>query len=232
MPKARSVEAKLKKMMAQLNHGRHLTKPQFKEASRLSTAQKTDRNIRHNVTHWQNRFLIPLEILAIPWTQEILDTLFFQGRWNLVVYPRSAEGIPGIFLSAFSHSGWGHLMGNSIAFAIFSWLILAKSTKDFWITFVIGWIGGGFACWLLGPQAAHGLSGVVYTLFGYLLAIGWLEKRFLPLLISAFVMINFSYFVWGVFPTDSRIAWWGHLFGFLLGVFSAYGVYREPKQHI
>lgn len=188
--------------------------------------------MKHNLTQWQNRFLLPLEILLVPWTQEIIDTLFFKGRWNLVVYPRSVEGIPGIFLSAFSHSGWGHLIGNSIAFSIFSWLILAKSTKDFWITFVLGWIGGGFACWLLGPQAAHGLSGVVYTLFGYLIVIGWLEKRFLPLLISAFVMVNFSYVVWGIFPTDSRIAWWGHLIGFLLGVFSAYGVYREPKERI
>jgi membrane associated rhomboid family serine protease len=204
----------------------------FKINSELATDQKMDNSTKHNVASLQNRFLIPLEILLIPWAQESLDTLVFQGRWNLVIYPRSVEGIPGIFLSAFSHSGWGHLIGNSIAFAIFSWLILAKSTKDFWITFLLGWVGGGFACWLLGPQAAHGLSGVVYTLFGYLLVIGWLEKRFLPLLLSAFVVFNFSYFVWGVFPMDSRIAWWGHLFGFLLGVFSAYGVYREPKRNL
>jgi membrane associated rhomboid family serine protease len=230
MPKDPSVEAKLKKMMAQLDHERNLPKSHNKATSSRS-ADRATQGIKHNVTQWQNRFLIPLEILLIPWAQEIIDQLFFQGRWNLVVYPRSVEGIPGIFLSAFSHSGWGHLLGNSIAFLIFSWLILTKSTKDFWIVFLIGWLGGGFTCWLLGLQAVHGLSGVVYTLFGYLLAIGWLEKRLFPLLISVFVVVNFSYFVWGVFPTDARIAWWGHLFGFLLGVFSAYGVYREPKRH-
>lgn len=177
---------------------------------------------------WKGKAVLPLEILAVPWVQEIVDQVFFRGRWNLPVHPRSLDGIPGIFLSAFSHGNFAHLIGNSIAFTLFSWLILAKSKRDYWITFCIGWIGGGFANWLLGPQSAHGLSGVVYTLFGYLLVIGWLEKRFGSLLISVFVLINYSAFIWGVFPTQPMVAWWGHLFGFILGIFAAYGVYREP----
>jgi membrane associated rhomboid family serine protease len=182
---------------------------------------------------WQNlkhRFLLPLEILMIPWVQEIIDQVVFQGRWNLALHPRSVEGLPGIFLAAFSHGGFAHLIGNSIAFAIFSWLILIKSQKDFWYSFLIGWIGGGIVCWLLGPQSAHGLSGVVYTLFGYLLFIGWLEKRLVSLGISVFVLVNYSSAIWGIFPNHPMVAWWGHLFGFLLGIFTAYGVYREPGQ--
>ncbi|HEY9736643.1 MAG TPA: rhomboid family intramembrane serine protease [Trichocoleus sp.] len=174
--------------------------------------------------------MLPLMILAVPWVQEIVDQVAFRGYWNLPVHPRSLDGIQGIFLSAFSHSGFPHLIGNSIAFAIFSWLILLKNRRDYWITFLIGWLGGGLACWLLGPGSAHGLSGVVYTLFGYLLVIGWLEKRLVPLLISVFVLINYSAFVWGVLPTQPMVAWWGHLFGFILGILAAYGVYREPGQ--
>jgi membrane associated rhomboid family serine protease len=177
---------------------------------------------------WKNNALLPLGILAVPWAQEIIDQVFFRGRWNLPVHPRSLDGLSGIFLSAFSHGNFAHLIGNSIAFAIFSWLILLKSRRDYWITFCIGWIGGGLANWLLGPQSAHGLSGVVYTLFGYLLTIGWLEKRLVPLMISVFVLVNYSAFIWGVLPTQPMVAWWGHLFGFVLGIFSAYGVYREP----
>lgn len=172
--------------------------------------------------------LLPLQILAIPWAQEIIDQVFFRGRWNLPVIPRTIEGLPGIFLSAFSHGGFAHLIGNSIAFTIFSWLILTKSKRDYWLTFGIGWIGGGVATWLLGPQSAHGLSGVVYTLFGYLLSIGWLERRFIPLMISLFVLVNYSAFIWGVLPTQPMVAWWGHLFGFGLGIFAAFGLYREP----
>ncbi|HIK45716.1 MAG TPA: rhomboid family intramembrane serine protease [Leptolyngbyaceae cyanobacterium M65_K2018_010] len=178
---------------------------------------------------WRANFFLPLGLLAIPWTQELIDQLFFGGQWNLPIHPRSLEGIPGIFLSAFSHGDFAHLIGNSIGFTIFSWFILAKSRRDYWLTLLIGWLGGGLAAWLLGPNSVHGLSGVVYALFGYLLAIGWLERRFLPLLISVFVLINYSYFVWGIFPTQPMVAWWGHLFGLLLGVFAAYGVYREPQ---
>lgn len=178
----------------------------------------------------KTHFLLPLQILAIPWIQEIVDQVFFGGNWNLPVHPRSIEGIPGIFLSAFSHGDFAHLISNSVAFAIFSWLILTKNRRDYWITFCMGWLGGGLANWLLGPQSAHGLSGVVYTLFGYLLSIGWLERRFVPLAISVFVLINYSAFVWGVLPTTPMVAWWGHLFGFVLGIFAAVGVYREPKM--
>lgn len=182
------------------------------------------------LTKLREGVFIPFWLLSIPWGQEIVDQVFFGGQWNLPVHPRTLDGIPGIFLSAFSHGDFMHLISNSVGFLMFSWLILAKSHRDYWITLGIGWLGGGLASWLLGPTSAHGLSGVVYTLFGYLLVIGWLERRFVPLLISVFVLINYSATLWGILPTQPMVAWWGHLFGLLLGIFAAFGVYQEPKR--
>ncbi|HEY9824486.1 MAG TPA: rhomboid family intramembrane serine protease, partial [Stenomitos sp.] len=220
MPDNDAINKKIQEMMAELD-----AKSQPGAPVRRSRGGR----LRTKGAKLEDRLLWPIGILAIAWLQLIVNQIFFGGRWYWLVYPRALNGIPGIFLSAFSHQGWAHLIGNSIAFCIFSWLILAKSAKDFWITFLIGWIGGGFLCWLLGPQPAHGLSGVVYTLFGYLLWIGWLEKRFLTFLLSLFVCVNFSYLLWGVLPTQAWVAWWGHLFGFGLGIFAAYGLYREPN---
>ena len=183
-----------------------------------------------SLSRLKDNFLLPIQILTVPWIVEIVDQAFFRGQLALVVIPRSIAGIPGIFLSAISHANFAHLIGNTISFAIFSWIILAKSRKDYWATLLIGWLGGGVACWLFGFSPAHGLSGVVYSLFGYLLAIGWLERRFIPLLISVAVLINYSYVIWGVLPTQPGVAWWGHLYGFLLGIFAAAGVYREPGR--
>jgi membrane associated rhomboid family serine protease len=46
--------------------------------------------------------------------------------------------------------------------------------------------------WLFWPSASHGLSGVVYGLLGYLLLIGWLEKRPLSMLLSAGCLLAYG----------------------------------------
>lgn len=225
------LQRKLQQLEAELESPRQPSQKLKSPPTPAVKPQTLGRAIQKTTQDVWGRLLLPLYILAIPWTQELIDQFVFQGRWNLSVQPRTIAGLPGIFTSAFSHSGLGHLITNSIAFTIFSWLILTKSKRDYWITLLIGWIGGGLLCWLLGPQAAHGLSGVVYTLFGYLLTIGLLEKRIWPLLISIFVFLNFSYVILGILPLQFGIAWWGHLFGLLLGILSAYGVYRSPAKN-
>ncbi|MBE9139316.1 rhomboid family intramembrane serine protease [Nodosilinea sp. LEGE 07088] len=217
------LQAKLKQLEAELNSSAPSAAHPAAQAKPAPPAQSWSSSLKSNV-------MLPLYLVAIPWTQEIIDQVVFGGRWNMPLHPRSIEGIPGIFLSAFSHANFAHLIGNTIGFLIFSWLILAKSRRDYWVTLLVGWLGGGVAAWLLGPSSVHGLSGVVYTLFGYLLCIGWLERRIVPLLISVFVLINYSTFIFGIFPTQPMVAWWGHLFGLVLGIVAAYGVYQEPVR--
>jgi membrane associated rhomboid family serine protease len=218
------LQARLKRLEAEINSASPPTAPRAQARATSGPPTPKPPGWRQRL---QANFLLPLYLVAIPWGQEIIDQLFFGGRWNLPVHPRTVEGLPGIFLSAFSHADFAHLIGNTIGFLIFSWLILAKSRRDYWFTLLVGWLGGGAAAWLLGPSSVHGLSGVVYTLFGYLLCIGWLERRVVPLLISMFVLINYSYFMFGMFPTEPMVAWWGHLFGFVLGIVAAYGVRQQ-----
>ncbi|HEY9888755.1 MAG TPA: rhomboid family intramembrane serine protease [Candidatus Obscuribacterales bacterium] len=221
----RELQAEMQRLMAEIEAGAVPTQGDRGVSGMTATAASAP----SLWTTFKANFFLPFGILAIPWAQEIIDQVFFGGRWNLPLHPRSLDGLPGIFLSAFSHGGFLHLISNTIGFTIFSWLILAKSRRDYWLTFLIGWLGGGALSWLLGPTSVHGLSGVVYALFGYLLVIGWLERRLVPLMISIFVLINYSATLWGIFPTQPMVAWWGHLFGLLLGIFAAVGVYREPR---
>ena len=223
----RELQEEMQRLMAEVEAG---SPPVSREQPATSSSAPKPQKPQGFLTQVKANFFLPLWIVAIPWTQEIVDQVFFNGQWNLPLHPRSLDGIPGIFLSAVSHSGFVHLISNTIGFVIFSWLILAKSRRDYWITLLIGWLGGGVVSWLLGPSSVHGLSGVVYTLFGYLLVIGWLERRVVPLLISVFVLINYSATLWGVLPTQPMVAWWGHLIGLVLGIIAAFGVYQEPQS--
>jgi membrane associated rhomboid family serine protease len=171
--------------------------------------------------------LIPVLLLGVPWAQELIDQLFFGGRWNLPMLP----GGPflGVLTAPFSHSGFGHLIGNSLWFLPLSWLVLAKSWKDY----LAVWIGAyltAIPVWLFWPNGSHGLSGVVFALVGYLIVIGFLEKRPLVLGLSLFSLITYGGFLPGLLPFFSPpgVSWIGHVSGFAGGILAALAIYREP----
>ena len=125
--------------------------------------------------------LLPLVLLALAWIQESLDQFLFGGRWALPM----VHGGPfwGVLTAPFSHSDWSHLVSNSLWFLPLSYLVLLNGVR----AYVAVWIGvyaTAALVWLWLPVASHGLSGVVYGLLGYLLLIGWLERRPLSVMLS------------------------------------------------
>ncbi|MEO1001738.1 MAG: rhomboid family intramembrane serine protease [Cyanobacteria bacterium J06638_7] len=169
---------------------------------------------------------LPVLILLIAWLQELVDQLVFAGRWNLPMLPGGS--ILGVFTAPFSHSGFGHLLANSTLFLPLSWLVLLRGRRDY----LAVWIAV-YACaipvWLLWPVGSHGLSGVVYGLLGYLLVIGWLEKRPLSLLLSIGCLVTYGAVLPGLIPlfAPAGVSWIGHLSGFLGGVLAAFAVHRQ-----
>jgi Uncharacterized membrane protein (homolog of Drosophila rhomboid) len=125
--------------------------------------------------------LLPPLILLIPWLQELVDQLVFGGNWNLPMTPGGS--FLGVLTAPFSHSGFGHLLANSLTFLPLSWLVLLRGRRDY-LAVWLGVYATAIPVWLLWPNGSHGLSGVVYGLLGYLLLIGWLEKR--PPLLAPF----------------------------------------------
>ncbi len=187
-----------------------------------SLAQRLDRSL----ARLGGVALLPLLILVVPWTQEIIDQVIFGGRWNLPMVPGGS--FLGVLTAPFSHAGFGHLISNSLWFVPLSWLVLAKSRRDY----LAVWIGVYLAAipvWLFWHQASHGLSGVIYGLLGYLVLIGWLERRPLPILLSLTALFAYGGALPSLLPflTPPGVSWIGHASGFAGGVLAALAIHRE-----
>ena len=185
-------------------------------------AQRLDRSL----ARLASRGLIPPLLLSVAWVQELVDQLLFAGRWNLPLLPHGP--IWGLFTAPFSHSGFAHLISNSIWFLPLSWLVLLRGGRDYlavWIAVLLMEV----PLWLFWPVGAQGLSGVNYALLGYLLLIGWLERRPLTMLLSCGSLLAYGGLLPSLLPflSPPGVSWIGHASGFLAGLLAALAVHRE-----
>jgi membrane associated rhomboid family serine protease len=188
----------------------------------MSLARRLDQGL----ARLGGNLVIPLALLAVAWGQELVDQLVFGGRWNLPMLPGGS--FLGVLTAPFSHSGFNHLIGNSLVFLPLSWLVLLRGRRDY-LAVWLGVLLAAIPVWLWWPVGSHGLSGVVYGLLGYLLVIGWLEKRPLSIGLSLIALVGYG----GVLPSllplfsPAGVSWIGHLSGFAGGVLAALAVFRE-----
>jgi membrane associated rhomboid family serine protease len=137
------------------------------------------------------------------------------------IHPRDLWGLLGIVFSPFLHGGLGHLIANTSGLLIFGAALAFLEKKMFGIILGIILLGGA-GTWVFARNANHiGASGLIFGLFGYLLSIGYFEKKPKYILVSIITLLGYGSMIFGVLPSLPGISWEGHLFGFLAGVASA-----------
>ncbi|WP_115016851.1 rhomboid family intramembrane serine protease [Synechococcus sp. UW140] len=171
---------------------------------------------------------LPLVLVGIAWLQELLDTILFGGQWNLPLGP----GTPwwSVFTAPFSHSGFGHLLTNTVVFLPLSYLVISQGMRSY-LAVWIGVIAVEIPIWLLWPAGSHGLSGMVYGLLGFLLLLGLLERRLITLGLSVLALSLYGSALIGLLPWASPpgVSWIGHAGGFTGGVLAAV-ITARPKN--
>lgn len=164
--------------------------------------------------------------LGLIWAASIVNWLLFAGGLaSFAIRPLSAGGLAGIAVAPFLHGSLGHLVANTIGFAMLAPLTMLRKRMDFWVVSVLGGLASGLGTWLIGGAGTvHlGASGIIFAYLGFLMARGFFERKVGAILLSLGVTWFFGSMVWGVFPllAGAGISWQAHLFGFLGGIGTA-----------
>jgi membrane associated rhomboid family serine protease len=171
-------------------------------------------------------------IVALLWLLEAVDLLIFGGRLDAFgIRPRTMAGLRGIVFAPFLHAGFAHLAANTLPFVVLGWLVMLRSTSDFFVVAAVSAAASGLGVWLFGgPHSVHvGLSGVIFGFLGYLLARGIYERRLGAIVLALVALLLYGGALWGLLSLTPGVSWQGHFFGFLGGWLVAYLAARPGR---
>ncbi|MEO0732197.1 MAG: rhomboid family intramembrane serine protease [Bacteroidota bacterium] len=186
------------------------------------------RNLR-NVIRW------PLTLLAIIWAVSLANLYLFGNNLNFyyALYTREIAGLFGIITAPLLHSGWPHLLSNSLPFLSLTGLMVFFYPRLWPRVMTTLWLGTGALVWLLGrPGTAHiGASGVVYALAAFLAFSGIFRRDFRAVVVSLVVLFYYGGMVVGILPGQEGISWESHLLGLVMGALSGWLFRGQLEEH-
>lgn len=167
--------------------------------------------------------LLPLVFVGILWIVKLTENLLELDFTSFGILPLHLEGLPGIIFSPFIHSGYEHLMSNSIPFLILTFALLYFYRKLAYRIFFLIYILSGICVWLGGRESWHiGASGIVYGLASFLFFSGAFRKDANLLTIGIIVVFLYGSMFWGILPIKPEISWESHLWGSASGLMLAF----------
>jgi membrane associated rhomboid family serine protease len=156
--------------------------------------------------------------------------------WAGGIKPRVITGLDGILFAPLLHAGFAHLLANSVPLILMGTFVLADGAKRFLLSTALIAVVSGLGVWFLGPadSLTVGASGVIFGYLGVLLMRGLVERSWWNIAVGVLIALLYGWQLIGVLPTDERISWQAHLFGFIGGLIAAVVFRRrrprEPRE--
>ena len=175
-------------------------------------------------------FVLIVAMVLLMWLVETIDIV--AGNLDGAgIHPRDPEGLVGIAASPFLHSGFAHLIGNTIPFVVLGLAIAVGGlVRTLAVVGIVAAVGG-LGTWLTAPSntVVIGASGLVFGFATYLVARGAYSRSPLHIVGGLVVIVIYgSTLLTGLVPTPG-ISWQGHLFGALGGLIAARVLHRARR---
>ncbi len=145
--------------------------------------------------------------------------------------PRRLDGLDGVIGMPLLHGSWEHLTANTTPLLILGGLILLLARSRFVPATIICVVLGGVLTWLFAREHNHiGASGLIFGWFGFVVALGVLERSGQAILGAAVALIMYGLpTILGLSPLDARVSWDGHLAGLVAGIAAAW-MLKRPRR--
>lgn len=176
-----------------------------------------------------SRVLQPALLLALMWVVAFADFIL-PGSFNgLGVRSWNLTGLLGVAFAPLLHSGWPHLIANTIPFFVLGVLVSAEGIRRFWFVTITAALVSGLGAWVVNTPGTLtvGASGLVFGYFGYLIMRAVFTDSIMRRLMFGVIglLVIFLYggsMLLGVLPLYPGISWQGHLFGAIGGGLAAW----------
>jgi membrane associated rhomboid family serine protease len=168
-------------------------------------------------------FRLVLGMAALMWVVEVVDAIDHHRLDTWGIEPRDVEGLRGVVAAPFLHSGFDHLISNTIPFLMLGLAIALSGVVRVAAVTVVVIVVGGLGTWVFAPEnTIHiGASGVVFGYASYLISRGVFDRSVLELAIGALVVVIWGGVLLGGLVPQDGVSWQGHFFGAVGGVLAA-----------
>lgn len=178
--------------------------------------------------------VVPFMLVLIMWVIKLIEVIGGYDFSFLGIYPQKWKGLLGIITTPFIHSGFSHLIANSVPMIVLGSALFYFYRDIAFRILIMIWIFTGFWVWIGARESYHiGASGIVYGLAAFILVSGIIRRHTGLMAIALVVVFLYGSLIWGIFPEffpKERISWESHLFGLIAGISLAFYYRKEGPQ--
>lgn len=174
---------------------------------------------------------IPATFVFLIWIIKLIEVQLKADFGPYGILPREAIGLRGVIFGPLIHGSFEHLINNSIPLLLLGMALFYFYRQIAFKVFVLSFLLSGLYTWISARYSFHiGASGIVYSLFAFLLISGFIRKHIQLIAISFLVAFLYGSLIWGVLPWDQTVSWEGHFWGFMVGAILAVFYRKQGPQ--